>query len=121
MAISYQEIYAVVSRIPAGRVATYGQIACLAGIPGLARQVGYALSALEDHTPIPWHRVVNARGMISPRSGISPMEQVQRLLLESEGVSFDAQGRIPLSRYQWRPGPVPAKERKRGRDGGGEE
>jgi methylated-DNA-protein-cysteine methyltransferase related protein len=103
---SYQEIYAVVSLIPARRVATYGQIAGLAGISGHAWQVGYAQSALSDHAQVPWHRVVNARGMISPRSGGGPMEQVQRLLLENEGVRFDAQGRIPLTRFQWRPGPV---------------
>jgi methylated-DNA-protein-cysteine methyltransferase related protein len=100
---SYQEIYSVVSCIPVGRVATYGQIARLAGIPGHSRQVGYALSALSDHGPIPWHRVVNAKGMISPRSDGNPMELVQRLLLENEGVSFDENGRIPLTRFQWRP------------------
>ncbi len=102
-ATSYQEIYAVVSRIPAGRVATYGQVARLAGMPGHARQVGYALSALGDHSGVPWHRVVNARGMISPRSGDDSMELVQRLLLEDEGVGFDADGRISLARFQWRP------------------
>lgn len=100
---SYKEIYSVVARIPVGHVATYGQIARLAGMPGRARQVGYALSALSDHGPIPWHRVVNARGMISTRSGENPMELVQRLLLENEGVSFDERGRISLTRFQWRP------------------
>ena len=83
-----------------GRVATYGQIARLAGIPRHARQVGYALSALSDNGPIPWHRVVNAKGMISPRSGGNHMELVQRLLLEKEGVSFDEYRRIPLTRFQ---------------------
>jgi methylated-DNA-protein-cysteine methyltransferase-like protein len=105
-ASSYQEIYSVVSRIPAGRVATYGQIARLAGKPGHARQVGYALSALDDHGSIPWHRVVNAKGMISSRSGGNFMELVQRLLLENEGVSFHEHGRILLSRYLWRPAPM---------------
>ncbi len=103
-ASSYQEIYAVVSRIPAGRVATYGQVARLAGLPGHARQVGYALSALGDHSGVPWHRVVNAKGMISPRSGDNSMELVQRLLLEDEGVSFERDGHISLARFQWRPG-----------------
>jgi methylated-DNA-protein-cysteine methyltransferase-like protein len=102
-ATSYQEIYSVVSRIPRGRVATYGQIARLARIQGHARQVGYALSSLDDHSPIPWHRVVNARGMISPRSDGSSMALVQRLLLEEEGVMFDEHGCIQLSRFQWRP------------------
>jgi methylated-DNA-protein-cysteine methyltransferase-like protein len=100
---SYQEIYSAVARIPVGRVAIYGQIARLAGIPGHARQVGYALSALSDHAPIPWHRVVNAKGMISPRADGNHMELVQRLLLENEGVSFDEHGRIPLTCFQWRP------------------
>jgi methylated-DNA-protein-cysteine methyltransferase-like protein len=100
---SYREIYSVVACIPAGRVATYGQVARLAGMPGHARQVGYSLSAVKDHGPIPWHRVVNAKGMISPRSGGDHMELVQRLLLEKEGVSFDEHGRIPLPRFQWRP------------------
>jgi len=103
MTSSYREIYSAVARIPRGRVATYGQIASLAGIPGHARQVGYALCKLDDHALIPWHRVVNAKGMISPRADGSPMELVQRLLLEDEGVMFDEQGRIPLSRFLWRP------------------
>ena len=101
--VSYQEIYAVVSCIPPGRVATYGQIACLVGIPGHARQVGYALSNLGDQVPIPWHRVVNARGMVSSRADGSSMALVQRLLLEDEGVVFDGNGRIPLPRFQWLP------------------
>ncbi|GAB7027423.1 MGMT family protein [Geotalea toluenoxydans] len=98
---SYRHIYSIVSCIPKGRVATYGQIAQLAGIPGGARLVGYALSILADRS-IPWHRVVNARGAISPRSGSVTAGDVQRLRLEAEGVQFDRQGRIVLSRYQWR-------------------
>lgn len=81
---------------------TYGQVACLAGMPGRARLVGYALSALNDPS-IPWHRVVNARGEISQRSDGGPGDTVQRLRLEEEGVHFDGQGRIPLDRYLWRP------------------
>ncbi|KAB0663752.1 methyltransferase [Oryzomonas japonica] len=100
---AYQKIYSVVSLIPEGRVATYGQVARLAGMPGHARLVGYALSSLHDQVPVPWHRVVNARGQISPRSGGSPADVVQRLRLESEGVSFDGHGRIPLGRFQWQP------------------
>jgi len=92
-----------VSRIPHGRVATYGQIARLAGLPGQARQVGYALSALGPGVRIPWHRVVNARGQISVRRGGGPESAVQRLLLERERVRFDAQGRIQLDRFRWRP------------------
>ena len=98
-----ERIYAVIQKIPAGQVATYGQIAALAGIPGHARQVGYALSALPDGYSVPWHRVVNARGEISLRSGGSDAGLRQRVRLEAEGVVFDAQGRIPLELFRWRP------------------
>jgi len=100
---TYLAIYAVVSRIPEGRVATYGQIASLAGLPGRARLVGYALSALAGRSNIPWHRVVNAQGRISLRSCGSDADLEQRLRLEHEGVHFDAGGRILLERFLWRP------------------
>lgn len=100
---TYRAIYAVVGRIPAGSVATYGQVAALAGLPGRARLVGYALSALSGRSNLPWHRVVNAQGHISARSCGSDADMEQRLRLEHEGVSFDAGGRIPLERFQWRP------------------
>ncbi len=99
---SYTRIYAVVRRIPRGRVATYGQVAVLAGLPGRARQVGYALHAMATEGPLPWHRVINAEGGISERS-VPGAEEVQRVLLGREGVVFDARGRIDLGRYQWRP------------------
>ncbi len=94
-------IYRVVARIPRGRVATYGRIAVLAGVPGPARLVGYALHAIEG-SRVPWHRVVNAEGRISPRSGDEvPMHLVQRRRLEGERVRFDTAGRIPLGRFRW--------------------
>lgn len=98
----YQRIYRVVSRIPCGRVATYGQVADLAGIPRGARQVGYALAALRDDAGrIPWHRVLNARGEITTR--FEPeLKALQCELLANEGVAFDANGRVSLQRYQWR-------------------
>ena len=99
---SYQRIYAVVRRIPEGRVATYGQVASLAGLAGHARQVGYALHALPDGTAIPWHRVVNANGGISLRS-MPGGELVQRGLLEREGIPLDPRGRVPLARVRWLP------------------
>jgi methylated-DNA-protein-cysteine methyltransferase-like protein len=98
--MTYEEIYRIVRRIPHGRVATYGLIAHLAGIPRHARRVGYALAALRDHS-VPWHRVVNAQGEISLRSTAGYGEQ--RGLLEAEGVLFDEDGRIDLARFQWRP------------------
>ena len=98
---TYQKIYAVVRRIPRGRVATYGQIADLAGLEGHARQVGYALHALPSGTGVPWHRVINARGEISARSG-SDWGELQRLLLEAEGIVFDRDDRVSLKRFRWR-------------------
>jgi methylated-DNA-protein-cysteine methyltransferase-like protein len=96
----HRRIQDVVSQIPRGRVATYGQIARLAGLAGHARLVGYALHALPAGTSVPWQRVVNAQGAISIRSG-NPSPQ--RRLLESEGIRFDSRGRIPLASFQWRP------------------
>ena len=89
-------------------MATYGQIAAVAGLPGRARQVGYALAALSSATALPWQRVVNATGAISLRSGTGGT--TQRILLEREGVAFDARGRIDLRRFGWRP----RKSRKNG-------
>jgi methylated-DNA-protein-cysteine methyltransferase-like protein len=101
---AYQRIYAVVRRIPRGRVATYGQIARLAGLAGHARQVGYALHSLRPEDRVPWHRVINARGEISPRSEPG-WEGIQREYLEREGVAFDGRGRVALERYAWKPRP----------------
>ena len=98
---SYARIYAVVRRIPRGRVATYGQVAQLAGLEGHARQVGYALHALPSGTTVPWHRVVNAAGGCSLRA-VPGGELTQRLRLEQEGVRFDAGGRLSLPRVGWR-------------------
>ncbi len=98
---NYARIYAVVRRIPKGKVATYGQIAELAGLPGHARQVGYALHGLPDGTAVPWHRVVNASGGVSCRRG-GGGELTQRLRLEVEGVGFDLRGRVKLERVRWR-------------------
>ncbi|MGI8817668.1 MAG: MGMT family protein [Gemmatimonadales bacterium] len=100
--MSYQRIYRVVRRIPQGRVATYGQVASLAGLAGHARQVGYALHALPDGTIVPWHRVVNAAGRISARATPGG-DLVQRLLLEREGIRLDARGRVSLDQVRWKP------------------
>jgi len=101
-AATYARIYSVVRKVPRGRVATYGQIARLAGLANHARQVGYALHALAEDSGVPWQRVVNHRGEVSARS-FAGMEQVQRALLEAEGVDFDPRGRVDLARAQWRP------------------
>jgi methylated-DNA-protein-cysteine methyltransferase-like protein len=94
-------IYAIVKRIPRGRVATYGQVATLAGLDGHARQVGYALHSLPDNIDVPWHRVINARGEISPRSA-GDSHELQRMLLEGEGVEFSLDGRVALKKYRWK-------------------
>jgi methylated-DNA-protein-cysteine methyltransferase-like protein len=98
----WQSVYRVVRRIPPGRVATYGQIAALSGMPGAARQVGWALHALTDEDDVPWQRVINARGEISAR-GVREIEDLQRALLRSEGVEFNRAGRVDLAAYAWQP------------------
>ncbi len=95
----YDRIYSVVARIPRGQVATYGQIAGLAGIPKGARQVGYALAALRSGHQLPWHRVMNASGAVSLRDAGSAEEQ--RFRLEKEGIRFDAAGRVDLRAFRW--------------------
>ena len=99
---AYERIYKVVRRVPRGRVATYGQIAALAGLPGHARQVGYALHACPENSSVPWQRVINASGEISLRSS-SDAEGLQRALLEAEGVEFDERERVDLERFGWKP------------------
>jgi methylated-DNA-protein-cysteine methyltransferase-like protein len=98
----HARIHAVVRRIPRGRVASYGQVARVAGLASHARLVGYAMAALPDGTSVPWHRVVNAQGRVSPRAARGA-DSLQRVLLEREGVRFDASGRIELARFGWRP------------------
>lgn len=110
LSLTYRRIYQVVRRIPRGRVATYGQVALLAGLPGHARQVGYALHALPWDHDVPWQRVINAQGTISLRAD-PEWGDMQRQLLEQEGVEFSWDGRIDLSRYAWRPGRRRAKRR----------
>ena len=99
---AYDRIYAVVKLIPRGRVATYGQVAALAGLGRQARMVGYALHALPVGARVPWQRVINAAGRISDRA--NPRAALrQRELLEAEGVEFDGGDRVSLQRYRWRP------------------
>ena len=95
-----QRIRATVDAIPRGRVATYGQVASEAGLPRRARLVGRVLCELEQGSRLPWHRVVNAAGRISPRGG-GEAEQARRLA--REGVRPDARGRIDLERHGWHP------------------
>ena len=94
----------VIARVPRGKVITYGQVADLAGLPGHARLVGYSLHGLPAESRLPWHRVVNAQGLVSQRSEPGPSAGLQRHLLEEEGIAFDERDRIDLRRYRWRGG-----------------
>lgn len=91
----------MVGQIPRGRVATYGQIAELAGLSGQARLVGYALHNIPPNSGLPWHRVVNAKGRISLPAD-HPGRNLQRKRLEREGVVFIGP-RLDLKRYRWKP------------------
>ncbi len=97
-----EQVWQVIALIPKGRVATYGQVAELAGLPGGARRVGHVLSQLPSGTRIPWHRVVNASGRISlpDKSGGFARQHTR---LKKEGIVFSATGRIALHKYRWQP------------------
>ncbi|PSB25717.1 MGMT family protein [Stenomitos frigidus] len=98
---SYEAIYAIVQQIPYGQVATYGQVAELANLPGRARLVGYALFRVAPEADIPWHRVINSKGEISESPVRYGSDHLQRSLLEAEGLQFNAQGRVNLRTYRW--------------------
>lgn len=98
----HDRFLAVVDTVPTGVVATYGQIAALAGLPRHARHVGVALRHLPDNSPTPWWRVINSQGRIPPR-GLDGHDEWQRLQLEQEGVCFSEDGRIRLSQFGWKP------------------
>lgn len=92
----------MVRKVPRGRVATYGQIAKLIGLPKNARQVGTVLRSLPDDSGVPWHRILNAQGKISERD-TRVFEGLQRHLLEEEGLEFDERGKLDLGEFQWKP------------------
>src|SRR5262245_16911462 len=95
----YERIYMLVRQIPPGKVATYGQIARM--VSGCtARMVGYAMSALGNETDVPWQRVINSQGKVSPRAGGSGAAR-QRQMLEAEGVHFDQQGQVDFEVVGW--------------------
>lgn len=96
--VRHQTIYAVVQQIPIGCVATYGQIAKIVGCG--ARQVGYAMASLPLGSDVPWHRVVNSQGGVSPRANGSGAV-VQRTMLENEGVAFGKKDTVDLDRCGW--------------------
>ena len=95
----YLRIYSVVNMVPPGKVATYGQIARIAGRCS-ARNVGYAMSSVSSDSDVPWHRVINSRGRISVRSDGETCS-AQGRMLESEGVVFSTAGTVDLERFGW--------------------
>jgi methylated-DNA-protein-cysteine methyltransferase-like protein len=97
----FDVVHAMVSRIPAGKVTTYGHVAALCGKPRAARTVGWALHALREESDVPWQRVVNHRGGISVWKVGVPAE-LQRALLEDEGIEFRLDGTVDLERWGWR-------------------
>lgn len=117
-------IYAVVARIPRGRVSTYGRVAALAGLPGRARLVGRALRELPPGSTLPWYRVLNAAGKISARGDALGHEDFQTHLLEREGVKMQG-GTVSLDHHLWQPAgaraarPGPAKRKTRVQRGTG--
>ena len=98
----FERVYRVVTHIPRGRVASYGQIAALLGQPRAARTVGWALSSLTPRqaADVPWQRVINHAGRISI-SRVDLSAEVQRSLLEEEGVRFDETGHVDWRRFRW--------------------
>lgn len=96
----YRRIYEIVGKIPLGTVATYGQIAMMAGSPRAARQVGYAMSAVSAERNLPCHRVLNRLGELAPEHAFGG-ECYQRILLESEGITFLPDGRVDLKKHLW--------------------
>ena len=103
----FQAIWECVARIPRGRVATYGQISRMVGLPGGARTVGWAMGALPDGLtiggrPVPWHRVINAQGRISPRrGGLDGGQERQASALRREGTRVAPGGAVDLRRFLW--------------------
>jgi len=103
MSDTYEKIYAVVRQIPQGTVASYGQVALLAGNPKWSRVVGYALHVNPDPDGIPCYRVVTKDGRVSPAFAFGG-ENIQIALLKEDGVEFVDDTHVDMSRYQWRPG-----------------
>jgi methylated-DNA-protein-cysteine methyltransferase related protein len=96
----FDQVYEIVRQIPRGKVASYGQIAAILEHPRAGRTVGWALHSLPDDLHIPWHRVVSSSGGIST-TGFADPPDLQRRLLEAEGIQFDVQGRVDMRRFGW--------------------
>ena len=99
----YQKVYITVSKIPYGKVATYGQIADLIYAYGSARQVGWALRRLKLPSIIPWYRVINSKGLISMRVSRNGTDWMQKEFLVNEGIKFNKKMKIDINKYLWKP------------------
>ena len=95
----YQQIYALVRLIPPGHVSSYGRIGQIIGCT--ARSVGFAMAALPTGSDVPWQRVINAQGKVSPRTD-GQGNILQRDLLEAEGIIFNSLQQVDLNRYLWK-------------------
>jgi len=96
-----KQVIRIIKKIPRGKVATYGQIAAVAGNPRAARQVVRALHTSSEKENLPWHRVINSKGQISLKPGYG--YELQKALLEDEGIAFDERDTIDLNRFLWSP------------------
>lgn len=98
----YTAVYRFVTKIPKGKVVTYGQVAALLGLPGAPRAVGSALRnlPLPLSKKVPWHRVINASGGISLGGDVIRAEE-QRWLLENEDIEFNRRSKVDLKKYRW--------------------
>lgn len=94
----FAQVYEIVGRIPEGKVASYGQIACMIGSPSNARIVGWAMRKCPSG--LPWHRVIRSDGSLANKE----FHELQRVMLESEGIPFLPDGTIAMKSYQWNPG-----------------
>src|SRR5262249_18493169 len=112
-----ERIYRAVRKVPRGKVTTYGAIARMAGLPRQARLVGYALSALDGGSTLPWHRIINAQGRLSLERAGRASGLTQRIRLDREGVKVDAGGRVSLKRFGWGLGGPRKKRRNDGTEG----
>lgn len=95
----YERVIDIIKNIPEGRVATYGQVARYAGNPRASRQVAYILHSSTERESLPWHRVINSKGSISLRQKHG--YELQKQMLEKEGITFDDRNRVDLECFGW--------------------
>ncbi|MFC1722460.1 MGMT family protein [Patescibacteria group bacterium] len=108
MSLFKQRVIHIVKNIPKGNVASYGQVALIAGTPKGARQVGWVLNSLENHLlesnePIPWWRVINNKGFLSIRGTKYHDKNLQKKILLNEGVGVNKDYVLDIEKYRWRP------------------